>query len=268
MLVVLPECFVSLYPSMLWAGGAITDPAGAEALWARFWDESVDVPGPLVDRLVEACARLGVHCAIGVNERESARPGGTVYNSLLLLGPEGLLHRHRKLMPTYHERLFHGFGDGRDLDVVETPLGRIGGLICWEHRMPLARYAVYRGAPQVWVAPTADTGDGWLALMRAVAIESGAFVVSVPQFTTRADFPADFPLALPDCDVFSPGGACIVDPSGEIVEGPLRDRAGILVVECDLAACAAEKQWFDVVGHYSREDVLLPLLTAQPPPGE
>ena len=135
---------------------------GWDEFWERLWESSVDVPGPLVDRLVEACRRHGVHCAIGVNERESERPGSST-TRCSLLGPDGLLRRHRKLMPTMHERLFHGIGARRRPAVVETPVGRIGGLICWENRMPLARYAVYRGGPQIWVAPTADDTDGWLA---------------------------------------------------------------------------------------------------------
>jgi nitrilase len=216
------------------------------------------VPGPLVDELVAACAQHGVHAAIGVNERERDRPG-TLYNTLLLLGPDGLLHRHRKLMPTQHERLFHGIGAGDDLQVVETPAGRLGGLICWENRMPLARYAMYRGGPQIWVAPTADDSDGWLASMRHVALEAGAFVVSVPQHITASAFPADFPLPLPaGVDVFGRGGACIVAPNGEVIAGPLYDEEGIVVADCDLREALHAKRYFDVVGHYSRADVLQP----------
>ena len=143
---------------------------------------------------MEACREHDVHVAIGVNEREDERPG-SVYNSLLLLGPDGLLSRHRKLMPTYHERLFHGVGAGDDLAVTQTPLGRIGGLICWENRMPLARWAVYQGGPQIWLAPTADDSDGWLATVRHIAIEAGAYVVSVPQYIPRTAFPERLPVA-------------------------------------------------------------------------
>ena len=166
-------------------------------------------PGPLVERLEAACARLGVWVAIGVNEREAQRPG-SLYNALLLIGPEGLVHKHRKLMPTQHERLFHGIGEGGDLGVAATELGRIGGLICWENRMPLARYAVYRGGPQIWVAPTADDSDGWLASMRHIAIESGAFVVSVPQYIPGAAFPDDFPVPIDRERIYGRGGAAIV----------------------------------------------------------
>ncbi|MDX6698288.1 MAG: nitrilase [Solirubrobacteraceae bacterium] len=254
-LAVLPETFVSLYPSNAWAKRAAAF-GGSDELWERMWESSVDVPGPLVDRLTAACRELGLHCAIGVNERESDRPG-SLYNTLLILGPKGLLHRHRKLMPTMHERLFHGVGAGDDLLPVETPLGRVGGLICWENRMPLARYAVYRGGPQIWVAPTADDSDGWLATMRHVAIESGAFVVSAPQYIPRSAFPDDFPLELPDQEVFGRGGAAIVEPTwGEVVAGPLYGEEGIVVADCDLRAGLHAKRWFDAVGHYGREDVL------------
>ena len=254
-LAVLPETFVPLYPSNAWARQAASF-AGNDELWERLWEESVDVPGPLVDRLVETCRQRGLHCAVGVNEREVDRPG-SLYNTLLFLGPEGLLHRHRKLMPTMQERLFHGVGAGDDLVPVETPVGRVGGLICWENRMPLARYAMYRGGPQIWVAPTADDSDGWLASMRHVAIESGAFVVSAPQYIPRAAFPDDFPVPLPDRDAFCRGGAAIVEPTwGEVIAGPLYDEEGMVVADCDLRRGLHAKRWFDAVGHYSREDVL------------
>jgi nitrilase len=255
-LVVLPETFVPLYPSGIWAKRAASF-EGFDEFWERLWSNSVEVPGPLVDELVAACRQHGVHCAIGVNEREVERPG-TIYNALLLIGPDGLLAKHRKLMPTHHEKLFHGIGSGGDLEATETPLGRIGGLICWENMMPLARYAVYRTGPQIWVAPTADDTDGWLATMRHVALESGAYVISAPQFIPRSAFPEDFPVELPDQEVFGRGGAAIVEPvDAEIIAGPLYDREGIVIAECDLRKGLHAKRWFDSVGHYSREDLLL-----------
>jgi nitrilase len=255
-LAVLPETFVPLYPSNAWARQAAAF-SGQDELWERLWQESVDVPGPLVERLIGACRSHSILCAIGVNERESRRPG-SLYNTLLLVGPQGVLLRHRKLMPTMHERLFHGIGAGDDLDPVDTPVGRIGGLICWENRMPLARWAVYRGGPQIWIAPTADDSDGWLASMRHIAIESGAFVVSAPQFIPRTAFPDDFPATLPtDRDVFGRGGAAIVEPTwGDVIAGPLYDQEGIVVADCDLRAGLHAKRWFDAVGHYGRQDVL------------
>lgn len=255
-LVVFPETFIPLYPSNVWGAGAASF-EGWDELWLRLWENSVDVPGPIVDELVGACREHGVHCAIGVNERESERPG-TLYNTLLLLGPDGLLLRHRKLMPTQHERLFHGIGAGDDLRVIPTPAGRIGGLICWENRMPMARYALERQGPQIWVAPTADDSDVWLASMRHVAIESGAFVVSVPQYIPAAAFPDDLPVPLPEGkDVFGNGGAAIVEPKGgRVIAGPLYGEEGILIADCKLSRGLEAKRWFDAVGHYGREDVL------------
>jgi nitrilase len=266
-LVVLPEAFVPLYPSGAWAKEAAAF-GGFDELWERLWSNSVEVPGPLVDELVAACRNHGVHCALGVNERELERPG-TIYNALLLLGPGGVLAKHRKLMPTHHEKLFHGIGAGGDLEATETPLGRIGGLICWENRMPLARYAVYRTGPQIWVAPTADDTDGWLASMRHIAIESGAYVVSVPQYIPRSAFPDDFPAELPDHEVFGRGGAAIVEPTeGDVIAGPLYDEEGIVMAECDLRKGLHAKRWFDSAGHYSREDVLLGELASPTGNGE
>jgi nitrilase len=264
-LAVLPETFVPLYPSNAWAKAASSF-SGLDELWERLWENSVEVPGPLVDALVDVCRRRDLHCAIGVNERELDRPG-SLYNTMLLLGPEGVLLKHRKLMPTMQERLFHGVGAGDDLAPVQTPLGRVGGLICWENRMPLARYAVYRGGPQIWIAPTADDSDGWLASMRHVAIESSAFVVSVPQYIPRSAFPDDFPVALPDQEDFGRGGAAIVEPTwGNVIAGPLYGEEGILVADCDLREGLHAKRWFDAVGHYSREDVLGGVAAEAPPP--
>ncbi|MDQ0820715.1 putative amidohydrolase [Arthrobacter sp. V4I6] len=163
-------------------------------------------------------------------------------------------------MPTLHERLFYGVGYGQDLNVIETPIGRVGGLICWENRMPLARYAMYRQGVQIWAAPTADDSDGWISTMSHVAIESGAFVVSVPQYIPRSAFPDDFPVHLPDGDqALGRGGAAIFEPEqGRAVAGPLYDQEGLVVADVDLDHALAAKRIFDVVGHYSREDVLYP----------
>src|SRR3954453_20930384 len=167
---------------------------------------------------------------------------------MLTLGPEGLVHRHRKLMPTMQERVFHGVGAGDGLAAVDLPgIGRVGGLICWENRMPLARYAVYEHGPQIWVAPTADDSEGWIASMRHIAIEAGAYVVSVPQYIPAAAFPDDFPVPLPDGkEVFGNGGAAIIAPgSGEVIAGPLYGEEGILLADCDLRDGLRAKRVFD-----------------------
>jgi nitrilase len=255
-LAVLPECFIPVFPSNAWARGAAAFD-GWDEFWERLWANSVEVPGPMLDPLIDVCRERELFCVIGVNEREVERPG-TLYNTIVYLGPSGLLGRHRKLMPTQHERLFHGIGAGDDLAVVTAADARVGGLICWENRMPLARYRVYRGGPQIWVAPTADDSDGWLASMRHIAIESGAFVVSVPQFIPAAAFPDDFPVPLPeDKEVFGRGGAAVIDPAaGAVIAGPLYDEEGIIIADCDLRRGLHAKRWFDAVGHYSRADLL------------
>src|SRR4051795_2781644 len=259
-LAVLPETFVSLYPSGSWPHAAARF-AGFDELWDRMCDSSVDVPGPLVDRIAAVCGERDIWCVVGVNERESERPG-SLYNAMLTIGPQGLVAKHRKLMPTQHERIFHGIGAGNDLVVVDTPLGRVGGLICWENRMPLARYALYKQGPQIWVAPTADDTEGWLASMRHIAIESGAYVVTVPQYIPRAAFPDDFPAELPNKEVFGNGGAAIIEPGeGEVIAGPLYGEEGMVVADCNLREGLHAKRFFDAVGHYGREEVLLPTAT-------
>lgn len=256
-LAVLPETFVPLYPSNAWARAA-ADFDGFDDLWEKLWANSLDVPGPEIDMLAALCAKHDIHVVIGVNERESQRPG-SLYNTSVLVGPDGFIMKHRKTMPTMHERLFHGVGSGDDLTVAETAIGKIGGLICWENRMPLARYSLYREGPQFWVAPTADDTDGWLATVRHIAIESGAFVISVPQYIPRSAFPADFPVPVPKGEKpFGRGGAAIIEPTwGEVIAGPLYDKEGIIYAECDLKLGLRAKRWFDSVGHYSREDIFL-----------
>lgn len=258
-LAVFPECFASAYPSGSWAAQASAWSAAGDAMWEQMWQSSIDVEGPHVDRLTKACAERGVYLAIGINEREDHRPG-SLYNTLLVIGPDGVMHRHRKLMPTMQERVFHGVGAGDDLGVVDLPgVGRVGGLICWENRMPLARWAVYQGGPQIWLAPTADDSDSWIASVRHIAIEAGAFVVSVPQFIPASAFPADFPLPLrEDVDVMGRGGACVVSPDGDVIAGPLYDAEGIVMADCDLRQGLHAKRYFDAAGHYGRADVLAP----------
>lgn len=261
-LVVFPECFISLYPDVVALRDAPLDhDDGLDELYSLMWHEAVEVPGPLVDQLVEACATHEVTCVIGVNEREPSR-SSSLFNTMLTIGPSGVLGRHRKLMPTHHERLIHSFGGGDDLSVVETPVARVGGLICWENRMPLARYAVYRGSPHIYVAPTADGGPTFQSLMKAIAVESGAYVVSVVQYVPASAYPSSFPLQVPqDEQLQLSGGTCIIDAWGEeFLAGPLYGKEGILVADFDLGRLVRSKRQFDVTGHYSREEVLLPLL--------
>jgi nitrilase len=257
-LAVLPECFVPIYP-MSRLTYSNWDPRQTD-LFEQIWLNAVEVPGPVVDRLGALCAELEIHLAVGVNEREPSR-SGSLYNTLLFFGPNGLLHKHRKLMPTNHERLFHAIGNGDDLQVIDTSLGRVGGLTCWENFMPLARYALYRQRPQVWLAPTMDDSDLWPSLIRTIAWESGAWVVSVCGIAHRSDYPDGLSVLPADGpDLFSRGGTMVAAPDGEVVAGPLYDEEGVLIVDCDLRRTIRAKYGFDAVGHYSREDALLDAL--------
>jgi nitrilase len=245
-LVVFPETFVPVYPSSLWAKAfAGWEAPGAKEAFAE-------------RRIAAAAQELGIWIVTGVNEVEPERPG-TIYNSLLYHSPAGeLVLHHRKLVPTNHERLVWGQGDGRGLEAVETGFGRIGGLICWENYMPLARVALYESGVEIYVASTADDGDAWQQTLVHIARESRAYVVAPAHFQRESAYPDDFPLAaeIEGAGTIGRGGSAILAPDGSYLAGPLYDEEGILYAELDPARLLAERQRFDPVGHYSRPDVL------------
>ncbi|MGH2971648.1 MAG: carbon-nitrogen hydrolase family protein [Gaiellaceae bacterium] len=258
-LVVFPETFVPVYPSSRWAKAfAGWQNEGAKETFALLAQNSVAVGSPAEQRLA-ACAReLGIWLVTGVNEVEAERPG-TIYNALLYHAPDGSLAlHHRKLVPTNHERLVWGQGDGRGLNAVETGFGRIGGLVCWENYMPLARFALYESGVEIYVASTADDGDAWQATLVHLARESRAYVVSPCAFQRASSYPDDFPLRgeLDGAGVLGRGGSSILAPDGSYLAGPLYDEEGILYAELDPVQLLAERQRFDPVGHYHRPDVL------------
>ena len=258
-LVVLPETFVSVYPSSVWAKALAGwgDPR-AKAAFALLADSAVEVPGPAADRLSEIAAGNGVWLVTGVNELDPGR-NGTVYNTLLYHAPDGSLAlRHRKLVPTNHERLVWGQGDGGGLRALGTPLGRVGGLICWENYMPLARFALYESGVEIYLASTADDGDEWQATLVHLARESRAFVVSACHFQRASAYPDDFPLAelLAGHDLIGRGGSAILAPDGSYLAGPVYDREEILYADLDATRLREERQRFDPAGHYHRPDVL------------
>jgi nitrilase len=257
-LVVFPETFVPAYPSSAWAKAFAgwADPR-AKAAFALLHRESLAVPSADADRLGAIAREHGVMLVIGVNEVDPARPG-TLYNSLLYYGADGeLVLHHRKLVPTNHERLVWGPGDGRGLRAIETPVGRIGGLICWENYMPLARFALYDSGVELYVASTADDGDAWQATLVHIARESRSFVLAPAHFQRAGSYPDDFPLReeLEGRDVLGRGGSAILGPDGAYLAGPLYDEEGILYAELDPARLAEERQRFDAAGHYHRPDV-------------
>jgi len=258
-LVVFPETFVPAYPSSRWARALAGwhDPR-AKATFARLARESVEVPGPDADRLGAVAREHGVWLVTGVNEVDPERPG-TLYNSLLYHAPDGSLAlHHRKLVPTNHERLVWGQGDGRGLRAIPTELGRIGGLICWENYMPLARFSLYDSGVEIYVASTADDGDAWQATLVHIARESRAFVVSPCHFQRAGSYPEDFPLRdeIDGRGLLGRGGSAILAPDGSYLAGPLYDEEGILFADLEPERLYEERQRFDAVGHYHRPDVL------------
>jgi nitrilase len=258
-LVVFPETFVPAYPSSAWANAlAGWDEPGAKEAYALLARESVAVPGPDCERLGAVAREHGIWLVTGVNEVDPERPG-TIYNALLYHAPDGQLAlHHRKLVPTNHERLVWGQGDGRGLRAIETPLGRMGGLICWENFMPLARFALYESGVELYIASTADDDDIWQATLVHIAREARAFVIAPCHFQRAAAYPEDFPLRsrLDGLDLLGRGGSAILAPDGSYLAGPLYGEEGILLADLEPARLLEERQRFDPAGHYHRPDVL------------
>jgi nitrilase len=256
-LVVFPEAFVPGYPDWVWR----TRPwdAHASALYARLLDQAVVVGSPATGMLAETARRLGIWLSAGVSERDEA--GSTLYNTLLYFAPDGTLAaRHRKLMPTGGERLVWGMGDGSTLDVVDTGFGRLGGLICWENYMPLARAALYACGIDIYLAPTWDNSDVWVPTLRHIGKEGRTFVIGVTSCIRATDLPEDLPgradLYGGADDWLSRGNSVIIGPDGEILAGPITEEEAILYAEIDTTAARVSRQQFDPAGHYSRSDVL------------
>jgi nitrilase len=254
-LVVFPEAFISAYPKGLDFGTVVgnrTD-AGRDQ-FRRYFESAIDVPGPEVARIAAAAREHGVHLVVGVVERDAR----TLYCSVLFFDAEtGYLGKHRKLMPTAAERLVWGFGDGSTLPVFETPIGRLGAVICWENYMPMLRMAMYAKGIELYCAPTADDRETWLPTVRHIALEGRCFVLTSCQFLRRSDLPADIPNALGDNpdEILMRGGSAIVDPLGRVIAGPCFGQEAILTADLDLDEIPRGKYDFDVVGHYARPDV-------------
>jgi nitrilase len=271
-LIVFPEAFVPGTP--IWIDSVpVWD--GDEAWFAKLVDQAVVVPSPTTERIGAAAQDAGVYVVIGIDEREPN--GTTIYNTILYFGPDGqLLNTHRKLVPTGSERTVWGRGDGSTLEVVPTDLGRIGGLICWENYMPLARFHLYAQGVDLWVAPTLAQGDGWIATMRHIAREGRVWVIGVNPCVRVDQIPADFPDRdrvwrvvdenEPGSEWVEPGNTVICDPNGAIVAGPLRHEEGILTAEVDLSEVHAARRLFDPVGHYNRPDVFHLAVDTRPRP--
>lgn len=258
--IVFPEAFIPAYPRGMSFGavvGSRTDEGRDD--FALYANNSIKVPSTHTDKIGKAAKEADAYVVIGVIERDAESSGGTLYCTALFFGPDGtLLGKHRKLKPTGSERLIWGEGDGSTLPVFDTPYGRIGALICWENYMPLARTAMYEQGVEIYIAPTADARDTWLASMQHIALEGRCFVLSCNQYSTKADYPKhirereDF-AKVPD--ELSRGGSCIVGPLGEFIVEPVFGREEILYADLDLNDITRAQYDFDPVGHYSRPDV-------------
>jgi nitrilase len=259
-LIVFPETFIPTYPdTVAWGAGlAKFESPAAKKAWSRLWHNSVEIPGPVTERLGKAAREAHALVVMGVNER--LEQSSSLYNTAMLIGPDGnLIGRHRKLVPTNHERMIWQRGDGSTLKVWDTPAGRLGCLICWENWMPLARYALYAQGEQVHLAPTADDSELALVNARNTAAEGRVFVISVCMLLRKTSYPADFELkaeleSAPD--YLESGGSAIIAPDGSLLAGPLWKEEGILYADLDLNRVVEERLLLDVVGHYGRPDVL------------
>lgn len=259
-LVVFSEAFIAGYPAWIWRLKPGGDWGLSEKLHARLLQNAVQLGTDQLAPLQEAAKEMGVTVVCGIDERDGETSRATLYNTVITIGSDGsLLNRHRKLMPTNPERMVWGFGDASGLKVVETPIGRVGGLVCWENFMPLARYALFAQGIEIYIAPTYDSGDKWIRSLQHIAREGGCWVLGAGNVLRVQDLPADFPeleRLYPDpAEWINQGDSVVISPAGEILAGPLRTETGIVWAEIDIAQTVAAKRSLDVVGHYARPDI-------------
>jgi nitrilase len=268
-LVVFSEAFIPGYPTWIWRLRPGGDWGLSEQLHARLLRNAVNTASDDLSPLYAAAKKNQATIVCGIEERESTPGQATLYNTVIVIGPDGkLLNKHRKLMPTNPERMVWGFGDATGLKVVETPAGRIGALLCWENYMPLARYALYAQGVEIYIAPTYDSGEGWIGSLQHIAREGGCWVVGCGNLMKASDIPDDFPekaTLYPDANEWvNPGDSVVIAPGGTIVAGPMHEQAGILYHDLDIEQVSAAKRAFDVTGHYSRPDIFQLHVNTQP----
>jgi nitrilase len=259
-LVSFPEAWVPGYPEWIWGLRPGNDFELTSDIHARLVENAVDLKSDQLKPIQAAARRLKLTVSMGIHERDGEFSRGTLYNTVILIGPDGaLINRHRKLMPTNPERMVWGTGDATGLRVSETPSGRVGALICWENYMPLARFSIFAQGCEIYIAPTWDEGDMWLSTMRHIAAEGRCWVLGNGSSMRGKDFPRDFPnrnKLYPDLEAWlNPGDSVIVNPVGKVVAGPLHEKHGILFADCDPALASAAKRTLDVAGHYGRPDI-------------
>lgn len=271
-LIVFPEAWFPGYPTFVWRLPPGAGMGKTDELFARLQANSIDLSRGGMTPLQDAAREHEMVIVAGYQELDGAVSGSTLYNSCVIIDADGTIaNNHRKLMPTNPERMVWGFGDGSGLKVVDTAVGRIGALICWENYMPLARFAMYAQDIDIYVAPTWDSGDTWLATMQHIAREGGCWVIGCATALEVADIPTDIPHfdeLFPNKDEWvNPGDAVIYKPFGGGEAGPMHREKGLLLAEIDPDEARASRRKFDVAGHYARPDVfsLSVNRAAQPP---
>ncbi|SHG28562.1 carbon-nitrogen hydrolase family protein [Flagellimonas flava] len=268
-LLVFPESFIPGYPRGFSFGakiGSRTD--DGRKLYSEYYKNSIDLESDDLKRLEKLSKQEKVYLVISVTEKQSTN--GSLYCSMLYISPtNGLLGVHRKIKPTGSERIVWSEADGESLVTFKTEIGKIGGLICWENYMPLARMSMYKKGVEIYIAPTADSREGWTATMQHIALEGRCFVLGCNQYFTKSMYPDTYQsLVTNEPENLCPGGSVIVSPLGKIIAGPLFDKAGVLVAELDLEEINRSKLDFDVIGHYSRNDIFKFEVVNQPPTKE
>ncbi|HUF53326.1 MAG TPA: carbon-nitrogen hydrolase family protein [Dehalococcoidia bacterium] len=257
-LIVFPEAFIPTYPDWVWVVPANMSGLHS-ALYAELVDQSVAIPGPEIEKLCKAAKAGKCNIVVGVNERNASASGTSIYNTLVYISDQGeLLGIHRKLVPTAAERLVWTPGDGSTLGVFDTSVGKLGGLICWENYMPLARYAMYAQGAQIFVAATWDSADSWIASMRHIAKEGRLYVIGCCIAMRRNQIPESYEfksLYPPSGDWVNVGNSLIAGPDGEIIAGPVVQKEEIIYAEIDPARQLGSRYWLDSAGHYARPDV-------------
>ena len=259
-MLVFPEAWIPGYPTFIWRLPPGAGMGKTDALYARLQANSVDLSRDGMARLQEAAKDHSMVIVAGYQEVDGAVSGSTLFNSCIIIDADGrIANNHRKLMPTNPERMVWGFGDGSGLNVVDTAVGRVGALLCWENYMPLARYALYAQNIDIYVAPTWDSGETWLATMQHIAREGGCWVVGCATALEASDIPADVPYRdelFPNADEWvNPGDAVVYKPFGGVAAGPMHKKKGLLITEIDVAEARASRRKFDASGHYARPDV-------------
>jgi len=259
-LLVFPEGWVPGYPMFVWGMIPTNNSGEFDQLYRRHFSNSIDLSKDQLAPVREAAREYGVVVVMCINERAGELSAGTIYNTAVTIDATGeILNVHRKVMPTNAERTVWGFGDGRGLNVVDTAVGRVGVLLCWENFMPLARAAIYAQNVEIYCAPTADHRENWLASMQHIGREASAFVIGVAPALEDSDIPLDLPsrdsISPTKGEWLMPGNGIICSPLGEIIAGPMRQEKGLLKADIDLDDVRSARRTFDVAGHYSRPDI-------------